>query len=63
LARERGYDIVASTLSVTLQDGQPEWNFIATALDKKCGVRIAELARELAAFEGVQDFRLSHERN
>jgi len=63
LARERGYDIIASTLSVTLQDSQPEWNFIAIALNKKTGVRIAELARELAAFEGVQDFRLSHERN
>jgi putative Mg2+ transporter-C (MgtC) family protein len=63
LARERGYDMVASTLSVTLQDGQPEWNFIALAVDKKSGVRIDELARELAAFEGVQDFRLSHERN
>ena len=63
LARERGYDIVRSTLSVTLHDSQPEWNFIAVALDKKTGVRIAELARELTAFEGVQDFRLSHERN
>ena len=63
LARERGYDIVASTLSVTLQDGQPEWNFVAVAADKRRGVRIAELARELTAFEGVQDFRLSHERN
>ena len=63
LAHERGYDIIASTLSVTLQDNQPEWNFIAMALDKKSGVRIAELAQELTAFEGVQDFRLSHERN
>ena len=63
VARERGYDIVTSTLSVTQQGGQPEWNFIAIALDKKTGVRIAELARELTAFEGVEDFRLSHERN
>jgi putative Mg2+ transporter-C (MgtC) family protein len=63
LARERGYDIVASTLSVTLQDNQPEWHFIAIALDKRSGVRIAELAQELTAFEGVQDFHLSYERN
>jgi len=63
VARERGYDIVGGTLSVRLQDGQPEWNFVAVALDKNSGVPIAELAQELTAFEGVQDFHLSHERN
>ncbi|MBE0626824.1 MAG: MgtC/SapB family protein [Burkholderiales bacterium] len=63
VARERGYDFVRSTLSIKLENGQPEWNFVAVAMNKKHGVRIDELAKELAAFEGVQDFRLSHERN
>ena len=63
VARERGYDIIRSTLSIKLQDNQPEWNFVAVALNKKRGVRIDELAQELASFDGVQDFQLSHERN
>jgi putative Mg2+ transporter-C (MgtC) family protein len=63
VARERGYDIPAGTLSVKLHDGQPEWNFVAVALAKSSGVPIADLAQELTAFEGVQDFHLSHERN
>jgi putative Mg2+ transporter-C (MgtC) family protein len=62
VARERGYDIGGPT-SVTLQDGRPEWRFVATTLDKNSGVPIAELARELAAFEGVEEFSLAHERN
>jgi putative Mg2+ transporter-C (MgtC) family protein len=63
VARERGYDIAEGTLSVRLQDGQPEWNFLAVALGKNSGVPIAELAQELTAFEGVEGFHLSHERN
>jgi putative Mg2+ transporter-C (MgtC) family protein len=63
MARERGYDIAAGTLSVKLQDGQPEWNFVAIALNKRSGVPIDELAQELSAFEGVEAFQLSHERN
>jgi putative Mg2+ transporter-C (MgtC) family protein len=63
VARERGYDFIRSTLSIKLENGQPEWNFVAVAMNKKNGVRIDELAHELKAFEGVQDFRLSHERN
>ena len=63
LARERGYEIAAGTMSVTLQDGRPEWQFVAFALNKNSGVPIAELAQELTAFDGVEDFRLSHERN
>ena len=63
VARERGYNIIAGTLSITLLNGRPEWNFIAVASDKRTGVRVAELAHELTAFEGVEEFRLSHERN
>lgn len=63
LARERGYNLIRSTLSIKLENGQPEWSFIAVAMNKKSGVRIDELAQELAAHEGVQDFRLSQGRN
>lgn len=60
---ERGYEIAGGTLSVALQDGRREWNFVAIALDRNSGVPIAELAQELSTFEGVEDLRLSHERN
>ncbi len=63
MARERGYKIIRGTMSIRLEEGRPEWNFIAVALDKKRGTRIGELAQELAAFDGVEDFQLSHERN
>jgi putative Mg2+ transporter-C (MgtC) family protein len=63
VVRERGYGIPAGTLSIKLQDGQPEWNFVAIALGKNSGVPIAEMAQELSAFEGVEAFHLSHERN
>lgn len=61
--KECGYEISGATLSVTLQDGRPEWHFLAIALNKYSGVPIGELAQELTAFEGVEDFRLSRERN
>jgi putative Mg2+ transporter-C (MgtC) family protein len=63
LARERGYGIGGGVTSVTNQDGRQEWHFVATTLDKTSGVPIAELAQELSAFEGVEDYSLAYERN
>lgn len=62
-ALERGYDIVPSTLSISYQDGQPEWHFIAMARNKHQGASLAQLAGELSHFEGVQSFSMTHARN
>lgn len=63
LARSRGYEIAGGTLSINFKDGKPEWHFVAIALGKDSGAPMAELARELTAFDGVENFYLSHARN
>jgi putative Mg2+ transporter-C (MgtC) family protein len=62
-ALSRGYEIASSSISINYQDGQPEWHFVAVALGKDVAEPIAVLASELARFEGVQSFNLSHARN
>jgi putative Mg2+ transporter-C (MgtC) family protein len=62
-AMDRGYEIAGGTLSITCTNGCPEWHFVAVALGKGKGAPISELAQELVAFEGVENFHLSHARN
>lgn len=63
VAFERGYEIASGTISISFQDGQPEWRFIAVALNKKAAAPISELAGELTRFDGVENYNLSHARN
>jgi putative Mg2+ transporter-C (MgtC) family protein len=63
LALERGYEIAVSSLTIGYQDGKPEWHFVAVALGKRHEKSIAALAAELAVFDGLESFRLSHARN
>lgn len=63
IARERGYEIAGGSLAISCNDGRPEWRFVAVALSRHAGAPIAELARELTAFDGVDTFHLSHARN
>jgi putative Mg2+ transporter-C (MgtC) family protein len=62
-ALARGYEIAGGSISISVQDHEPEWRFVAVALNNKSGSAISELANELAQFEGVQNFQLSHARN
>jgi putative Mg2+ transporter-C (MgtC) family protein len=63
VARERGYDLAAGSISIAYQDGQPEWRFVAVASDKDAAAPLSSLADELARFDGVESFTLSHARN
>jgi putative Mg2+ transporter-C (MgtC) family protein len=63
VARERGYELAAGSISIAYQDGQPEWRFVAVAADKDSAAPLAALATELAKFDGVESFNLSHARN
>jgi putative Mg2+ transporter-C (MgtC) family protein len=63
MAVERGYRIADGSLSISLQDGKPEWHFVAVALRKTKGAPITVLANELAAFEGIDSYNLSYARN
>ena len=62
-ANARGYSIAEGTLAVSFQDGRPEWHFVAVAKGKGQGASIADLARELTIFEGVETFHLAPARN
>ena len=62
-ALERGYEIAGSSLTISSDEGRQEWRFVALALSNRSGAPLSELAQELAAFEGLEAFQLSHARN
>ncbi len=62
-ALERGYEIAGSSLTISSDEGRQEWRFVALALSRKSGAPLSELADQLAAFEGLEAFQLSHARN
>jgi putative Mg2+ transporter-C (MgtC) family protein len=62
-ALERGYEIAGGSLTIGAEQGRQEWRFVALALSKKTRAPLSELAAELATFEGVDGFQLSHARN
>ncbi len=63
MAQSRGYDVAEGTISIVYKDGAPEWRFVAVAQDRKNMVTIAELASDMARFDGVAGFQLSYARN
>jgi putative Mg2+ transporter-C (MgtC) family protein len=63
VALERGYQIAGGTIAIGGIDGRQEWRFVALALSRKSGVPLSALAAELARFEGIDSFQLSHARN
>jgi putative Mg2+ transporter-C (MgtC) family protein len=63
VALERGYEIAGGSLTIAADQGRQEWRFVALALSKHSGASLSELAKELAHFEGVDGFQLSHARN
>jgi putative Mg2+ transporter-C (MgtC) family protein len=58
----RGYDIARGSLSISVRDGQPEGHFLAVAHDKSKGLAVAELARLMTLQDGVESFRVCHQR-
>jgi putative Mg2+ transporter-C (MgtC) family protein len=63
VALERGYEIAGGTLAIGGTEGTQEWRFVALALSRKSGAPLSVLAGELAKFEGIDSFQLSHARN
>jgi putative Mg2+ transporter-C (MgtC) family protein len=63
VALERGYEIAGGTLSIAAVNGAQEWRFVALALSRKSGATLSALADELAGFDGIDGFQLSHARN
>lgn len=63
VAGERGYDIAWGSLRIEADAGQVVWHFVAVARRKGMGLTLPQLAAELAGFEGVERYLLSHARN
>ncbi|MDB5933436.1 MAG: magnesium transporter MgtC [Massilia sp.] len=63
VALERGYEIAGGTLAIGVSDRRQEWRFVVLALSRKSGTPLSLLADELARFEGIDSFQLSHARN
>jgi putative Mg2+ transporter-C (MgtC) family protein len=63
IALKRGYEIAGGSMMIGSDRGMQEWRFVAIALSKRSGASMAELAREMAAFDGLEGFQLSHARN
>ena len=63
MAQARGYELARGSISISFQDGQQEWRFVAVALNRAVAATLSELAAELERFEGVENFSLSHARN
>lgn len=62
-AKAWGYEIVEGSISIAFSGGHPEWRFVAVTVDRDVAISIAELANELAKFDGVEDFKLSYSRS
>jgi putative Mg2+ transporter-C (MgtC) family protein len=63
LALARGYEIAGGSLMIAQDHGRMEWRFVALALGKRSGAPLAQLAAEMAHFEGIDGFQLTHARN
>ncbi|MES2297404.1 MAG: MgtC/SapB family protein [Pseudomonadota bacterium] len=63
IALARGYEIAGGSLTISSDSGMQEWHFVALALSKRSGAPLSVMAKELAAFEGIDSFQLTHARN
>src|SRR5471032_2397998 len=63
MALQRGYEIAGGSLMIGSDGGMQEWRFVAIALSKRSGAPMAVLSAELAQFDGIHSFQLSHARN
>lgn len=60
---ERGYQIAAGSLSLSMKDGLVEWHFVATCPSHGRHAPLAELAQMLGADSRIDSFQLAHTRN
>jgi putative Mg2+ transporter-C (MgtC) family protein len=63
MAAQRGYEIAGGSLMIGSDGGMQEWRFVAIAFSKRSGATMSILSAELAEFEGIHSFQLTHARN
>jgi len=62
-ARERGYELAMGSVTVRHVGGRQEWRYVAIDIFSGKAAPMAQLARELEAFDGVDEFEITHARN
>jgi hypothetical protein len=60
---ERGYDIGRRSLSIKFSGGHPEWHFVAVARDGRKGTGVADLAKMMSGYRGVESFKIAPTRH
>ncbi|NQD36751.1 MgtC/SapB family protein [Permianibacter sp. IMCC34836] len=63
VATERGYIIANGSFSITYENTQVQWQFVAVAVEGRKSASLMELSNELLRFEGIDKFQISHARN
>jgi putative Mg2+ transporter-C (MgtC) family protein len=61
--RGHSYDVAPGSLSIGHVDGRTEWRFVSVVIDRRVAATLDTLARDLATFEPLESFSLSHARN
>ncbi len=62
-ARDHGYQLATGTLSIEYNKDRVEWRFVAVVVNQRLGFSVADIAKHLSAFEGIESFQISHARN
>jgi putative Mg2+ transporter-C (MgtC) family protein len=59
----KGYQMSTGSMMIIFEDGMPKWHFVIIALSKRSGMPLTDLSNDLAKFDGLDSFQLSHARN
>jgi putative Mg2+ transporter-C (MgtC) family protein len=62
-AKERGYVVALGSLTVRMAAGRQEWHYVAIDVSNGQAMPLSALAGELANFDGVEEFDITHARN
>ena len=63
VARERGYEVAGGSFAVRYANGRHIWRYVAIEVVGHVAQPIVKLAEELAGFDGVEEFEITHARN
>jgi putative Mg2+ transporter-C (MgtC) family protein len=63
LLARTGYELAKQSVSVLIDKGQVEWQFVAVVLDRKHGASVPLLSAALMECPEIEKIQVSHARN
>jgi putative Mg2+ transporter-C (MgtC) family protein len=63
LLARTGYELATQSVSVQIEKGQVEWQFVAVVVDHKLGASVTMLAASLMESPDIEKIHVSHARN